>query len=373
MTRLTTSSLTEVLRAADPLDAETAADLTTARTILDTRLDGVPTAKPIKTPSRWRVRSAAIAAGAAALTVTAIVAVPHFTKTSSGGLLGTAQASESGLTCGEGYATPIPPRSADPRLWPAWLPERWRPTKVFARAERVTGWCTAPSLVAAATGPSGTIAGTVKLTGPLPKVDIEGPTKPDRIGTYRAVRFPHPEVRHVYTWVITDSTGASWYAEANGFTLARARTLLGAATLHNDGAVAWDSSKAPGVKVLHHRTGNPYPTTEDDQAWYIRISSPRGGLGELDVESGRYEAPVASRVTEGSRLESYDGHQMLVIDMGSHNNWVLADVSPGVVASIDAPASNDIRQVERMLASLTNLSPDDPRLTKLALHEKYGK
>lgn len=265
MTHLRDDDLLNSVRVADPLrtnqaGALTGEHLTSARRVLQARVDAERGRRVFTTsPSRWRRRAVAVALAGVALPMAAAVGVPAVgarpgtSSPDGGGLVGTARASENGLTCGSGYAQPIPPRTAAVRPWPATLPPGWTARSVFARASTGTGWCTTPSLVVARKDATGLVTGLVQITGPARNVNVDGSAapSPDRVAGLPALAFPAPDLPglQLRSWLITDRTGAQWYASVVGYPLEQARSLLSAATL-NGRTATWDTSSVPGLAVL---------------------------------------------------------------------------------------------------------------------------
>jgi hypothetical protein len=389
---MSTSNLLDLVRTADPLAgdeadrARTDQHLQSARRVLMARTAGAAQA-PARAPLSGRRRLAVVLAGATALSAAAVV-VPGLVDRPqlSGSLVGTATASEGGLVCGEGYAQAIRPDTARSRPWPSALPAGWQVSEVFARSTEVTGWCTTPSLTAAQLDAGGLVTGTVQITGPTPGIRISASERviEERIGAYDARRLqgeseldagaaPHS------AWVITDGTGAQWFAAVDGYPLDQARRMLAAATL--DGrTVTWDSTATPELRVLHQRTGEPYPTSSTGEDWYVNVDGPGSAAGSSDAEaalqrgfsatSGYGDAgTVLSHVSLGSRLTTVAGRPALVLEDDGAPIAVYADLGQGV--RVQSSVNGDLPEVLQMLASLENLPADDPRLDDLALEESY--
>ena len=373
------AALHDVLRAADPIrgqdtDPLAGVHLSRAAALLAQRLLVAARTMAIRPRHRrsWRRRLIAATVAAVVLPGVAVVAGPPIAARF--GLSGTpfaesAVAGDGRLTCEGGDAAAIPPDSAAVRLWPTALPSGWRVTRVFARRFSGTNWCTAPSLVVVRTNATGLITGTVRLTGPVPGIKVEkgARTAPDRVWRYDAVRFRDRDDSRYHTWIVTDPTGGQWFAEVDGYRLAQARALLGAARL--DGHTArWESRRTPTLRVVHRRTGPPYPTTiHDGLDWYLNLDA-RGTGRQLEAWGGRGGAPVASTATVGTRMIAVRGTVMLVDYVEGRPNAVYADVEPGMVAWSDV--RGDLPAAEARLLSLRNLPADDPRLRRYALKEK---
>ncbi len=366
-----TDDLLALVRLADPLQDvdDPAGHLDSARRVLDARTRGVPRPVPVRT---WRRRLVTVLAVATVLPLAAVV-VPALPggPSPSRPLLGTATAGEGGLTCGTGYAQPIRPDTAAVRPFPTDLPSGWTVKDLFARSETSTGWCTVPSLNAATLDPSGLVTGSVTLTGPLRgvRVDDAETETPDRVGAYAARRLGPPlsGAPQFLRWIVTDERGEQWYAVANGYPLDRARELLAAAT-YVDRTVVWDAALAPGLRVLHRRTGAPYPTTSTGESWYLEF----GGAGEgrtLEADAGRSDGSVGARAVVGTRLSTVDGRPALVYEQDGVPSSVYTELRPGVLMGIDV--AGDLDDVERVLAGVVDLPEDDPRLDRLRLRESY--
>jgi len=384
---LTDSELADALRAADPLTApgsETVdrAHLISAGAVLTHRLTTAAAEHPRGTagrvPARWRRRLLGVAAAVVVLPTAAVVIGPTVAARfgARAPFVGTAVAGDGRLTCEGGYAQAIPPATAPVRLWPTALPAGWTVTAVYARRTSGTNWCTAPSLVAARTDRTGLITGTVSLTGPVAGIDVDhlgiiinehANTAPDRIGVYRATRLTDRDRTDHHTWVVTDSSGAQWFAAVDGYPLAQARAALGAATLGR--TVTWDPHRAPGLTVVHRRTGAPYPTTvRTGLDWYLDLDA-HGVHRQMEGWSRPGNPPVAAQVTAGSRLVTVHGVQMLVGIVDGKPTAVYADTASGSVAWSDV--AGDLPQAEARLLSMRNINRDDPRLRTYALPEKY--
>lgn len=381
------TDLVEMFTVTDPLRADTSTagtdgHLLTARRVLDARRSGVG---PVPVPARSRRRRlVVVAALATALPVAATVLAPAVSSRlgTNVPLAGTAIAGEGGLTCGEGYAAAIRPDAANPRPWPQQLPAGWAVREVFARAYTGTGWCTTPSLNAAEVDPSGTVTGSVKITGPARGIEVgDGGPEPteDRIGPYAARRLapyggapvPVDAVPDQFTkWIITDGDGAEWYATVQGYTAEQGRKLLSAATLQG-GLVAWDTARAPQLQVLHLRTGAPYPTrTTQGQDWYLRLDAGGRTLG-LEATSGRAGDSAMSRAGSGSRIVTIAGQSGFVVEDGDRPVAVVADLAGATVSA--EVIDGDLQPVLDLMASVTSLDADDPRLDELALKEDYER
>ncbi len=376
---ITERQLTDLFRAVDPLAADpspaaTEQHLSAARRVLDIRRAAAPSVPA----SSWRRRLVTVAAAAVALPVAATVLVPVVSERFSAQtpLAGTAYASEGGLSCGSGYAAAIRPSAADPRPWPDRLPDGWTVRDVFARSYTGTsGWCGTPSLNVVELDATETIVGSIRVTGPA-RVEVgDGPAPvPDRVGPYAARRFVpianvQPPTGHD-AWIVTDAGGDQWYASVDGYPTGRARELLGALTL-GDGAVDWDATRTPGLRVLHRRTGAPYATrVTAGQDWYLRFNAP-GGEQQLEATSGREGNRALSQATVGSRLTTVAGRPAFLFQDEGRPVAVVTDLAPG--GTVYADVRGNLEQVLAMLASVRSLPADDKRLERYALDEEYAE
>lgn len=376
-----THNLLDLVGGCDPLRRDDAGlteeHLRSSRRLLDLRTSAPAHSLPVPQRSTWRWRLVLVAAAAAALPVAAVAVPAALERAELGGsLVGTASATEAGLECGTGYAQPIRPDSATVRPWPGELPSGWSVREVFARATEVTGWCTTPSLTAAQLDQSGLVVGTVTITGPIHSIAVDPSQRlsEDRIGTYGARRLLGSALEagdstdtHA-TWIITDDTGAQWYAFVDGYPAEQARSLLAAATF--DGrSVSWNQATAPSLRVLHQRTGDPYPTSTTGEDWYLRLDG-AGADRHIEARSRRGDtASVISQVTVGSRLITIAGRPAMVIEGDSKPVAVYADLRPGV--SVISEVRNDLPDTLRVLGSLYELPQADSRLDDFALDESY--
>jgi hypothetical protein len=387
------------LRSADPLaaaadDTATEAHLVAARRVLEARMaaQATPPATLAVRRRGWSRKLAIAAAIAVTLPIAAVIVVPDITARLGlaqryGGAVGTATADgggTAGLSCGGGSAKAIRPDEADVRLWPTELPPGWRVRQVFARATSGYGWCTQPSLVLAGTLPDGTVVGSVQVTGPARdiRMDNDDKTTPDTVAGLPAGRLMAPnEGGHdplMHRWIVTDRDRGDWYVTVFGYTLPVARQLLAGVRIAGTD-IAWAHVAGPDVRVLHVRTGAPYPlTARGGLDWYVRIDD--GTLGDRWLRQGSHVAGVERRqleiwagrpggvsefATPGSRLLEVGGRPAVLARDGGRDVALYVDVAPGVQAFSNV--YGDLPSVAAMLASLTNLDRDDPRLDRLAM------
>lgn len=133
--------------------------------------------------------------------------------------------------------------------------------------------------------------------------------------------------------------------------------------------VDWNPAAAPGLRVLHQRTGEPYKTSTTGEDWYLRFDG-AGPERTVEAVSRRGDnASVLSRVTTGSRLATVAGRDAFVLKIDGAPRAVYTDVRPGLTAFSEV--RGDLEPVLRMIASLSQLDQDDSRLDDLALAESY--
>jgi hypothetical protein len=285
------------------------------------------------------------------------------------------------LTCGSGRADPIAPSAAKTRLLPSILPRGWSLTKVFARSTTTTGYCVTPSLVALQTRDDGLITGKLSVLGPV-RANMDdgmGGSAPDTVNGRAARRFDADNGGGpVYRWLWSDDQGRQWQAEVAGYSLAQARVALAAVTI--DGTqVEWDTAQAPAaLKVVHHRTGDPYSTTSRGLDWYVRFSD---GIHDRAIEirhdagaGSDTERPLAEYATVGARRLTVDGLPALLFptvtgDDGDADGQVdppstplLVQITPGTLAW--TWAMGDLPVVKELVASLTDVPRSDSRLAR---------
>lgn len=306
----------------------------------------------------------------AAVTVPLVVAVvgPQLWRSGPDGLTSAAVAADGSLSCGsafEGYAKPVRPDQAKVRLFPTELPPGWRLVDIFARTSTMPAACTTPSLMAADLDERGVMRGGVWVNGPVDRITFEAggvemnpkPTRADDILNGRpAVRF---QFRDSYSWLWTDDRGKQWHATVAGYPPDRAKQVL--AALGTDGdQVSWAADRAPGLRVLHRRTGPRYRAETPSESWYVRLDD---GQREriVHVDSGRLD-PLAADLTPGVRLGDLAGKTEI--------DWphvLNVEPLPGSHASLEVHGDADAART--VLAGLRQLPADDPRLDRYAMPE----
>jgi hypothetical protein len=376
-----TRDLDTLLRDADPLrdrPADDGALLRAARERVDReRADLVPDRRR----PRWPHRVALVAAAAAVLT-----AVPLVIGAVSGDgdgrppFLEAAVAANGEIICASGYTTTVPPGESAVRLLPDQLPSGWSYTTIFVRSDASAG-CVRPSLTALREDPTGLVTGRISVTGPVDaRIDRGGlvaDTVADTAFGYAARRFDATTEYETHRWVWTDEEGRQWSAEASGMPLAEARQELAAVSI--DGAdLAWNGAAAPGWTLVHLRQGAPYGVS-GTLTWWVELTD-GGARRFFQVWVGDPDVPLLATTGVGEQVTTLDGHpavlgQVRINDAppgtesdtppGSASRPVLVELAPGTVAS-SFSMGEDLPEVERMLTSLRQVAPDDPRL------ERYG-
>ena len=385
MTSTRDLDLLDTVRWADPLRdalvgaASDADRLLGARRVLGARV-GHPTepiSRPfLRRPSWWR-RVALVTAVLTALPIGATVVVPDVMtrlglRWLTDQVTGSATAgggAESGLPCGTGHAQAIRPDRAPLRLWPTDLPDGVRVTTVFARSTSFTGWCTDPSLVLAELTPDGTVRGSLAVIGPGRDIQQDGEPERllDRVAGLPAVRIGYPGMQSpdFQRWVVTDRDLNEWEVVVIGYPAGVARTMADGLSFRGTD-VSW-SGRDQRLTLLHRRTGRPYPTsTSGGLDWYVRLSD--GRSLEIQTSPNRRQAGLfGDGVAPGTRVYHLGGRPTHAWVEGGITRSVAVEVSPGVRAFMEV--RGDLPAVERMLTSLVDLDPDDPRLDDLALDE----
>ncbi|MEU4159023.1 hypothetical protein [Actinoplanes sp. NPDC026670] len=315
----------------------------------------------------------------AGLTVVAVsvplgitIAGPGMHDRGEDGLITAAVAADGTLSCGgvhEGYAKPIRPGQSKVRLFPTVVPEGWQLVDVFARDSTGPAACITPSLVASDLDGQGVMRGGVSVSGPVDRISFEdggvqpvpAPVRVDDVLNGRpAVRYEFSRDDTVdYSWIWADDRGKHWQASVTGYPLDRAKELMTA--VETDGnQVFWAAGKAPDLRVVHQRTGRPYPAETSFQNWYIRFNV-GGRERTVSVESDRL-VPLAAELRTGLRLRELAGQPEI-----DFSGQIYYEPQAGIRAI--AEVEDDADDVRAMLAGLRQLSPDDPLLGRYALRE----
>ncbi|BEL08751.1 hypothetical protein Q0Z83_069420 [Actinoplanes sichuanensis] len=288
-------------------------------------------------------------------------------------LVTAAVAADGTLTCSglhEGYAEPIRPDRSKVRLFPTVVPAGWQLVDVFARDSTGPAACITPSLVAGELDGQGVMRGGVWVNGPVDRISFDedgvqsvpAPVRVDDVLNGRpAVRYEFRREDTVdYSWIWSDDRGKHWQASVAGYPLERARELM--AAVGTDGSqVVWTAARAPGLRVLHQRTGQPYPAKTSFENWYIRFMAD-GRERTISVESDRL-LPLAAELRPGLRLGELAGHPE--IDFSGQIYYEPPQAGTRAIAEVE----DDADDVRAILAGLRQLSPDDPLLDRYALRE----
>jgi hypothetical protein len=379
-----TRDLDTLLRNADPLRDRSADDgalLLTVRERVDRERTAITPAG--RRRSSWSRRLTLVAAAAAVLTAVPLALSVVDGDDDSPGLITPAVAANGEITCASGYATAVAPEDSPVRLLPDELPAGWSYTQIFVREDTTSGTCVPPSLTALRTDATGLVTGRIAVTGPVEarvdqgKIVVE--TVLDTLFGHAARRFDlqvHDVLFH--RWFFSDDQGRQWSVEASGMPLEKARQALAAVSI--DGSdVAWDGAAAPGWTLVHLREGAPYGVA-GELTWWIELTdgSTRRTV-QVSVTRGA-EVPLLAETGVGQQLTTVGGHPAILSQVlvnqappgtetdtppGSVTRRVFAEVTPGTVAGTFS-IGDDLPEVERMLTSLRQVAPDDPRL------ERYG-
>lgn len=376
-----TRDLDTLLRDADPLRDRPADDdsavLLAARARVDRERSAVIPRRP------WRRRVVVIAAAAALLTAVPLALSAVLGSDSpQRGLPAAIAAANGAIQCGSGYAAAVHPRDASVRLLPDRLPAGWSYTKIFARDEVAYGWCVPASFAALQVAPDGTVTARLAVTGPVParmdQLKLHGRSEPDTVGGHPAKRYDlqsNSDVA-VHHWIWNDDMGRLWQAEVSGLPLEEAEQAL--ATVTTDGSqVSWDAPAAPGWRQVQLRTGAPYGVDPHELIWYADLTGgPMRTLTVTDAHDAR--VPLWAYAGVGDQLTTIGGRPAILgqvrVDQappgaqtdtppGSVTRPVAVEIRPGTQASTWA-TSDELPEIERMLASLRQVGADDPRLKK---------
>lgn len=341
--------------------------------------------------SPWPRRGALLAVAAAAAIAVPVV-VSAVAPDSPIGQVVSPQAlavgTDGSLQCtapGGGSAEAIDPRLSDVRMLPSDLPAGWSLTTVSARAEQ-TSSCLAPSLSVVETADD-TVTGTLSVTGPFEALPDEAgmgtdTVLDDTVDGRDARLFVVFENYHRWLW--QDDEGRSWLAEADGYPLEEARTLLTGVGTDGD-QVTWDATAAPNAQVVHQRTGPPYGVEPSMTVWYVGVSD---GTQEVLLSAtgrGGPDIPLRARASAGYRLASAGGVEFLVDEgvgeeveagvetdtpPGSPWAWAVGDLGSDVTVTGGWTGTAD--GLLSILTSLEEVPANDPRIAEYAFAEEYG-
>jgi hypothetical protein len=287
-------------------------------------------------------------------------------------LITAAVAADGTLSCGstyEGHADPIRPDRAKVRLFPTVLPDGWQILDVFARDSNGPAACVTSSLVVGDLDDKGVMRGGVWVNGPVDRISFEdggvqmvpAPVRTEDVLNGRpAIRYEFQRDDSVeFSWIWSDDRGKHWQASVTGYPLDRARELM--AGVGTDGnQVVWNTQTAPELRVLHQRTGRPYPAERSFESWYIRFTV-NGQERLIDAESDRM-IPLSAELRTGLRLGDLAGHPE--IDWSGRIYY-----EPQAGIRVIADVQGDPDDVRTVLAGLRQLPADDPRLDQYALRE----
>ncbi|MEU4424647.1 sigma-70 family RNA polymerase sigma factor [Actinoplanes sp. NPDC024001] len=132
----------------------------------------------------------------------------------------------------------------------------------------------------------GLVRGRVSVVGPARGIATDPGISPDP-GTVdgRTAQLFTGLQPNTYSWLWSDDDGRQCYATVTGYPLDRARAAMAAVGTDGD-EVTWRAGAAPGLRVLHRRTGAPYPQVTRSESWLLLLTD-----GERDrniaVDTGR--------------------------------------------------------------------------------------
>lgn len=387
------TDLDAALRSADPLagvdDPAHRASLSAARMNVERRRRQV--ARP-----RWQ-RPLVLGAAVAATAAVALVTIDPGTSTPgrpgvrSGGLLPAAVAANgeivSGGTTSSSYSAPVAPKDADLRLLPNDLPEGWSYEQILARVETEANWNVPASLVVVRQNPGGVTTGSLSVVGPIEATVNQEGTTADVVDGQDARLFVFDEppadmkyATHIWWW--TDEAGKQWQATTVDLSPEDARRAVEAVHTSGD-QVSWQSPADLGLQVVHQRRGVAYPTERSGISWDLMLND---GQRDRPVNITRQDGPdplplVAT--TPGLQTTTVNGRPAVLFPVGEMKEdaeiaqrsaaglatcrWMTYQVESGVQAMTET--CGDEAKVASMLASLVNVPPTDPRLTKYASDE----
>jgi hypothetical protein len=359
-------------------DEADAARLVAIRAIVDTAVTTVEPSPSTKRTRRVWPRGLVVVGVAAAVLAAAAVLVPAVLPDRARAPLSDAAIADDGrLNCGEGYAAAIPPRDADLRLLPARLPSGWTLTRIFAREQTSRGYCVPPSLTVADPDRSWR---RMSVYGPFPAVSLDGlgAGRPVTVVGRPGLRFDDEvaSLHELHRWVWIDQSGQTWMAEASGYPLTEADTVVAAVSTQGD-RVRWEPANPTSrLSVLHQRTGPPYPTDSRSLAWYVDLDGPGGPLRlQVTKTYGDDPAPLLASTSPGpfGEVTRLNGRTLILNDEGRRESPTLLayEWAPGVVVQAEIPG-HALADTLAIISSLTHVPTDDPRLETYALDEDYG-
>ncbi|WP_164842411.1 hypothetical protein [Actinoplanes solisilvae] len=352
------------------------ARLTVLRTVVDGRRSAAaPASKRSRRGPQWPALLAGFTVAAVAVPLALTVAVPEIWSRTTGQpaesapLIDAAIAADGSLDCGgdSGYAAPIRPDQSPVRLWPSTLPSGWKVMAVFARSMTATAACRTPSLVAGRFA-GGTMTGRVSVIGPARGISATD-GRDDTVDGQKARRFVNSGPDS-YSWLWTDARKRQWYATVEGYPLKEARAVLAATGTDGDEAT-WNPGAAPGLTLLHRRSGPPYPKVTRTDAWYIRLHDGRRER-DIMIEGGRGR-PLASAAIVGFQVRTVAGHTEQLSGFGpphgAETDRIAYETEDGTWALAEVEGQGDLAEMRTVLTGLRKLPADDPRLDEYALRE----
>ncbi|MGX6603348.1 hypothetical protein ACWKSP_14575 [Micromonosporaceae bacterium Da 78-11] len=130
--------------------------------------------------------------------------------------------------------------------------------------------------------------------------------------------------------------------------------------------VTWRAGAVPGMRVVHRRTGPPYPRETRTETWLLRLTHGRQQR-EIMIESNQGRA-LTSAATVGMRVRQDGGHTELPSGVSPEDRADLDrlayEPAPGVWAL--AEVHGELADVRTLLTGLRQLPADDPRLDTYA-------
>lgn len=395
-----------LLRHADPMarvpDAALEPTLASARQAVERRRRPQPRA------AHWPrvlVLSGALAATAAvvAVAVGPGISGPADQSQRTAGLLPVAVAADGQIVEQAPYATAIAPKDADLRLLPTYLPPGWSYKDIYARTQTATDWDVPASLVATTTGTDGTVTASLMVTGPVQATIKTKGSAADVVDGHPARLFAAQEVPEWAgyqfsgrTWWWSDAQGKQWQATSENLSPDEAQRAVKAVRTDGD-QITWEAPADSGLEVVHQRRGPAYSPTSSGLEWHLSFTD---GQHEHNVsinrQDGRDPLPVTTVFPAvGGRPTTVNGHLAVLRPAGQGPQEALAtglaagqgsekavqepvpgaptcwwsdyQIAEGVSAGLRACGQQEQDQVAKMLASLTNVPADDPRLSTYAL------
>ncbi|MCO8271079.1 hypothetical protein M1L60_10790 [Actinoplanes sp. TRM 88003] len=164
-----------------------------------------------------------------------------------------------------------------------------------------------------------------------------------------------------YSWLWSDKAGRQWYAEVTGYPLAEAKAAVAGIGTKRD-EVTWRASAAPDMKVLHRRTGVPYPRQSRGESWMLMLTD---GQRSRSISFGNNNRALVSAAHVKDRVSQFAGHTEVVGNNGGEQTFLSYEPLPGVWAD-PTEVYGDLADVRTVMAGLRVLPVDDERLDKYA-------